>query len=67
MQHTVTPSIQDLREYTVKLSEAVGQEEARVEHESRVAHMFEAADGEYGAAGRLRSMVGVSRQVGGRE
>ncbi|MEW5309613.1 MAG: hypothetical protein WDW38_001491 [Sanguina aurantia] len=61
VQHTLPPSIQDLTDYTARLSEAVGQEEARVEHEWRVAHMFEAADGEFSAAGRLRSMVGVSR------
>ncbi|MEW5303163.1 MAG: hypothetical protein WDW36_005882 [Sanguina aurantia] len=61
VQHTVPPSIQDLTDYTARLSEAVGQEEARVAHEWRVAHMFEAADGELSAAGRLRSMVGVSR------
>lgn len=55
------PSVQDLKEYSSKLREAVAVEEQRVAHEERVSKMFNAADEEPGRARRLRGMVSASR------
>ncbi|KAL6765924.1 hypothetical protein V8C86DRAFT_13250 [Haematococcus lacustris] len=56
------PSTALLKEYSSKLHDVVLREEARVEHEAKVSQMFAAAQQHASKAGRLRSMVGVSRQ-----
>jgi hypothetical protein len=61
------PSVQDLKEYSSKLREAVAAEEQRVVHEERVSKMFSAAEFEPGRARRLRGIVNASRGEGAGE
>ncbi len=58
---TPPPSTQLLRRYCSKLKAALEAEEVRQAHAAAVGNMFGAAQGERGRAGRLRSMVDVSR------